>query len=124
MIDLPILAMNRNPAFWVGSPYDSRQFHPERWIDDISTGKMNQTGGALDPYAFMTFFRGVRGCIGEKFARIEMQNILAGVVGRYRMTFAGTGGGEKGPEELDIKYGFTGKILGGLNVKFEQVDGW
>ena len=123
MIDIPILAINRNKAFWEGTPYNSREFHAERWLDS-STGKINQTGGAIDPYAFMTFFRGVRGCIGEKFARVEMQNILAGVVGRYRMTFAGTGGGRKGTNELDIMYGFTGKILGGLNVEFKEVEGW
>jgi len=125
MIDIPILAINRNKAFWGGSQYNTQSFRPERWLNEDMT-KLDQTGGSLDPYAFMSFFRGVRACIGEKFARAEMAIVLAGIVGRYHLMLAGAGESQKASEKpnLNIIYGFTGKILGGLNVKIEEIEGW
>lgn len=122
IVNIPVAAANQYSAFWSGSSFDPAKWHPERWLDD--DGKLNSTGGAIDPWVMMTFSRGSRQCIGERFARAEMGVVLAALVGRMRFCFQGASGRGKPINDLDIFYGFTGYIFGGLWTTVEIVQGW
>jgi cytochrome P450 len=109
---IPIRASNVSPAFWRTDP---QRFDPERWLKDPALG------GARNRNAFMTFSAGARICIGQRFARAEFKHLLAGLVGAYRFTWAGTG--EDGEaQELQLEHGITSRLIGGLWVKMEAID--
>lgn len=57
-------AINRLPWFW--GP-DADAFNPDRWDHPSATAVTN---------AFMTFLQGPRGCLGRKFAEVEMKVLL------------------------------------------------
>ena len=106
-------AINRSHAFW---GKDSEDFKPERWIN--ADGTPNNTGGAPNNYALMTFLHGPRSCIGQGFARSELKVLLAAIVGRYEFGL----GKEKGtyfPAGL-----VTSKPDGGMWLSFKEVIGW
>lgn len=71
-------ATNRDPKLW--GP-DAEAFRPERWLD-------TPNGGADSNYAFLTFFHGPRGCIGQNFARAELRALVAAFVGEFEMRMA------------------------------------
>ena len=70
----------------------------------------------------MTFSAGARICIGQRFARAEFKHLLAGLVGSYRFTWAGTGEGGQS-QELQLEHGITSRLIGGLWAKVEPIDG-
>lgn len=110
---IPIRAFNYSPSLWKSDP---TRFDPERWIDDPALG------GAKDKNALMTFSAGARICIGQRFARAELKYLLAGLVANYKFTWAGTG--KDGlAQELQLEHGVTSRMIGGLWVKMEAVDG-
>uniref|UniRef100_A0A182Q668 Uncharacterized protein n=1 Tax=Anopheles farauti TaxID=69004 RepID=A0A182Q668_9DIPT len=52
---------------------DPAQFRPERFVNDPS------------PYSYLPFSLGVRSCIGQRYAMMEIKTILAKMVSRYRL---------------------------------------
>jgi cytochrome P450 len=66
-------AINRNVAEW---GKDATAFNPDRWLDDAN-------GGAKSAFSFMTFGQGPRKCIGELYARTQMECVLAALVGNF-----------------------------------------
>lgn len=68
-------AINRLPAYW-GETAD--EFNPDRWDDLPETAKT--------PNAYMTFLQGPRGCIGRKFAEIEMKVILCTLLSMFEFS--------------------------------------
>jgi cytochrome P450 len=66
-------AINRNVDEW---GKDATDFNPDRWLDDPN-------GGAKSPFSFMTFGQGPRKCIGELYARTQMECVLAALVGNF-----------------------------------------
>ena len=64
--------INRLPAFW-GERAD--EFDPDRWDRLPVTHTAN---------AYMTFLHGPRGCIGKKFAEMEMKTLLCCLLSMYR----------------------------------------
>ena len=108
---IPTRAFNLSPALWKSDP---NRFDPERWLEDPALG------GAKNKNAFLTFSAGARICIGQRFARAEFKHLLAGLVGSYRFTWAGTG--EDGQaQELQLEHGITSRLIGGLWVKMEPL---
>lgn len=108
---IPVRAFNLSPTLWKSDP---TRFDPERWVEDPALG------GAKDRNAFMTFSAGARICIGQKFARAEFKHLLAGLVGSFKFTWAGTG--EDGEaQELQLEHGITSRLIGGLWVRMESV---
>ena len=79
-------------------------------------------GGAKNKNAFMTFSSGARICIGQRFARAELKYLLAGLVAKYKFTWAGTGKDGK-EQKLTLEHGTTSRMIGGLWVKMEPVEG-
>lgn len=124
IVETSIVAINRYQPWWSGTPYDASEWHPERWFEDLETGKLSASGGATDAWSFMTFIRGNRSCIGEKFARSEMAVILAALIGKFEFRFEGASGKGKPIEELEIHYAFTGHVSGGIWVTATEVEGW
>lgn len=109
---IPVQAFNMSTTLWKSNPL---RFDPERWLEDPALG------GAKNRNAFMTFSAGARICIGQRFARAEFKHLLAGLVGSYRFTWAGTG--EDGQaQELELEHGITSRLIGGLWVKMEPLD--
>jgi cytochrome P450 len=73
MIVLSPYITHRHPAFW-----DSPElFDPERFTQERSASRPH--------YAYFPFGGGPRVCIGNHFALIEMQLILATVAQRYHL---------------------------------------
>lgn len=124
LIGIPMHAYHRYQPLWSATPYSASEWHPERWFEDVEKGEMNLAGGATDSWSFMTFNKGARSCIGEKFARGEMAVVLAGLIGKFEFTFNGASGKGKPLDDLDIMYDFTGSVLGGMWVHVKDVDGW
>ncbi|KAL3474422.1 cytochrome P450 [Aspergillus californicus] len=76
--------IHRDPAVF-GPMAD--YFMPERWLDD----KPDRTKTAIPPSAWRPFERGPRACIGQEFATIQMQVIVAVVARQYEFTKVGLG---------------------------------
>ena len=58
------------------------KFMPERWLRCPGSAK-------VDPYANLPFGHGPRSCIGQRFARLELQILLCRLVQRYQMSYSG-----------------------------------
>lgn len=93
---------------------DAEEFKPERWL---GAGKAN-SGGAESNYAFLTFLHGPRSCIGQSFAKVEFQCLLAAVIGRFEIKLADEN------FELKIKGGVTARPKDGLKVRIRPIEGW
>ncbi|KAK4252240.1 cytochrome P450 [Corynascus novoguineensis] len=64
-------AINRMEWFWGN---DANTFNPDRWDNLPETAV---------PNAFMTFLQGPRGCLGRKFAEVEMKIMLCVMLSRF-----------------------------------------
>jgi cytochrome P450 len=89
LIHLSMFNLHRDPRFWE-NPLD---FDPERF----APGREEQ----IVPYSYFPFGGGPRVCIGNSFAMMEMQLIMAAVLSRYRLTLA-EGQGEPELEPLIV----------------------
>lgn len=68
---IPIWGMHHDTRFW-DRPY---AFNPERWDADSSVERPR--------YSFFPFGGGNRVCIGEQFARMEMQIVMATILRKF-----------------------------------------
>ncbi|AEO65965.1 05473d8c-fd2d-4346-9f39-8d2bdb32ff12 [Thermothielavioides terrestris] len=64
-------SINRMPWFWGD---DADEFLPDRW-DNLPPTAV--------PNAFMTFLQGPRGCLGRKFAEVEMKILLITLLSKF-----------------------------------------
>ncbi|KAK4239918.1 cytochrome P450 [Achaetomium macrosporum] len=64
-------SINRMPWFW---GEDADAFNPDRW---------NNLPKTAVPSAFMTFLQGPRGCLGRKFAEVEMKVLLVALLSMF-----------------------------------------
>lgn len=103
-------AMHRSSELW--GP-DAEEFDPNRWLNDPS-GR----GGARDPYCLLTFGAGPRVCIAERFARIEISTLLAGIFGRFRVEKVA------GEPEPRLSHQLTLTRIGGVKVRMTPLEGW
>ncbi|KAI1615532.1 cytochrome P450 monooxygenase [Exophiala viscosa] len=79
--------INRLPMYW-GDTAD--KFDPSRWKNLPETYTTN---------AFMTFLQGPRGCVGRKFAEVEMKTILCSLLSKFNFERDGS---VQDPEELKM----------------------
>ena len=77
--------IHRNPDLWE----EPDRFNPDRFAPDHSQRR--------HPLAMLPFSTGPRNCIGEFFARVEMEIHLSAIARRLRLRY-----GERKPPELDI----------------------
>lgn len=80
-------AINRLPMYWGPT---ANEFDPARWRNLPETWTTN---------AFMTFLQGPRGCIGRKFAEVEMKTILCCLLSKFTFESDTT---QQDPEELKM----------------------
>lgn len=67
------MGIHRNKAFW-GEDVDV--FRPERWIDP-------ETGTCLNRDANVAFSKGIRNCIGQELALLELRMVLAMTIAKF-----------------------------------------
>uniref|UniRef100_A0A336KFI5 CSON009392 protein n=1 Tax=Culicoides sonorensis TaxID=179676 RepID=A0A336KFI5_CULSO len=81
------------------------KFDPSRWNDEISASERN-------PYAYQPFSSGLRNCIGQKFALLEMKTIMIEILREFKIAL--------GYEnfEVDLKHGSLLFSANGVQVKF------
>lgn len=100
-------AMNRNVGEW--GP-DATDFNPDRWLDDA-------VGGAKSAFSFMTFGQGPRKCIGEVYARTQMECVLAALVDSFVFSSAHS------LDDIAPSQGMiTVKVWQGLRIFAQPVD--
>uniref|UniRef100_A0A336LZX9 CSON009395 protein n=1 Tax=Culicoides sonorensis TaxID=179676 RepID=A0A336LZX9_CULSO len=83
------------------------EFNPERWKDEMSAEKRN-------PYAYQPFSAGLRNCIGQKFAMLEMKTLLIEILREYVI--------ELSPKDFEMKLRSTTLLYpgNGVQVKFKK----
>ncbi|KAH9115079.1 hypothetical protein AeMF1_010864 [Aphanomyces euteiches] len=76
-----VSASNRHPKYWANAD----AFVPERFIEGTPEwdADLKLRGGKSHAYYYLPFSIGSTNCIGQRFALVEMQVILALVVGQY-----------------------------------------
>lgn len=67
-----VIAVHRDRNHWV----DCQKFIPDRFLE--------QEG--RNPFSFLPFSAGLRNCIGQKFAMLEMKALIANLFRRFRVT--------------------------------------
>ena len=93
---------HRHPAFWE----EPDRFDPERFRPGVERTRPR--------FAYFPFSGGPRLCIGEQFALMEMQLVVALVLQRYRLTLAED-------RTIDPEPTLTLRPRGGLVMRAERV---
>ncbi|KAF8131874.1 cytochrome P450 [Boletus edulis] len=73
-----ICAYNRDRDLW---GEDAHEFNPDRWLDGTTDDKKLPGIGMYSN--LLTFYSGTQGCIGWRFAVIQMQALLSTLVGKF-----------------------------------------
>lgn len=60
---------------------DAETFNPDRFDDEITAEDRN-------PYVFQPFSAGLRNCIGQKFAMLEMKTVLVKLLSTFELSLA------------------------------------
>ncbi|KAF9036180.1 cytochrome P450 [Panaeolus papilionaceus] len=78
---ISMLSANRNPAIW--GP-DSYEWKPERWLNPLPTSVTSARIPGLSSH-ITTFLAGGRGCLGFKFAELEIKTVLTVILETIRV---------------------------------------
>uniref|UniRef100_A0A182U6N7 Cytochrome P450 n=1 Tax=Anopheles melas TaxID=34690 RepID=A0A182U6N7_9DIPT len=92
---LNIYVMQNDPQYYP----DAAQFRPERFLQEPP------------PYSYLPFSTGVRSCIGQRFAMLEMKTVLVRLLSRFRFVPCGE------ENALQVKANLTLKPYNGVYVK-------
>lgn len=107
-IHLPTVSLHRNPRYWphqaskrTGKFHDLDDYRPERWFVPDETSKKgfkdgNTRSNAIPDQAmyspphgsFIPFSEGQRGCLGRRFALVEMTAALTSIFHHYSVELA------------------------------------
>jgi cytochrome P450 len=74
---IPFHLLHRHPDHW-SNPLD---FTPERWLNNEETGSRHK-------FCYLPFSAGGRNCIGQRFAQIEANLILANIIRAFSIQLA------------------------------------
>lgn len=89
---IPPHLLHRHPHYWD----DPETFRPERWLNVTNEERERRR------FAFLPFSAGSRNCIGQRFATIEAQLIVAPLIRAFRVQVA--------PSQRDTDFTFTSFI--------------
>ena len=110
-------ATHRNPRYWPeptkflpldGEPHPVTAFNPDLWLQDPASlgggGIKEPATGFLRPKAgsFIPFSDGSRGCLGQRFALVELCAVVARIFSEYSVELD-VDNIEKGMPEEDIR---------------------
>jgi cytochrome P450 len=84
--------LHRHPLYWD----DPETFRPERWLN-VSDDEWERRR-----FAFLPFLAGGRNCIGQRFATIEAELVVAPIVRAFSIQMA--------PSQRDVSHTFTNSI--------------
>lgn len=84
--------LHRDPRYWD----DPETFNPERWIN------VSEKEAERRRFAFFPFGVGGRNCIGQYFATLEAQMIVAALARSFRVEIA--------PSQKDTEHTFSSRI--------------
>lgn len=90
-----VQAQNNAPWLWK----DSKEFHPERWAKGSKEGN-NGESEVRGAKGFLTFGAGVRDCVGQRLAMLELQLVLAVLVSKFTFELDPRMGGMEGAMKL------------------------
>lgn len=93
--------VHRDPRFYE----DPLAFDPDRWSDAFRS--------SLHPFAYVPFSAGPRRCLGDRFARLEAQLVVATVLQRYH--FEAVPG-----EDLELAPSITLRPADGLRLRVRR----
>ena len=85
-------ATHRNPRFWPtptgavseGTPFAASSFDPQQWLP----GGKNRKFLVPEPGSFIPFSDGTRGCLGQRFAMVELVVTLARILKDHSVELA------------------------------------
>ena len=98
-----MLKVHRNPIYWSD---DAHLFNPDRFMpENISK---------IHPYAYLPFSKGIRNCIGIKYAMNVMKVILTHILRNYKVTTS------LKLEDLECKMSLTLQVVQGYMIKLEK----
>ncbi|KAF8906098.1 cytochrome P450 [Mucidula mucida] len=107
VVSMSFASYNRNPSIW---GKDADEWNPDRLME--AQTKANDNHVPVGVYAnLLSFSGGVRGCIGWRFALIEMQIILTEMLEHFEFTF---------PEDVQIKRASSGLMLPFVRGKMRE----
>lgn len=86
---------------------DPFKFDPSRWDSEVTMEERN-------PYAYQPFSSGLRNCIGQKFALLEMKTVMIHILRNFEIQL----GHEK--FEVELKHGTLHYSGNGVQVKFKK----
>jgi cytochrome P450 len=96
---------------------DAAEFRPERWLQS----GQEATGGGKSTFSNLGFSTGPRSCIGEGFAKGEGLALLAGIIGKFELSFAP--GSEIELDKMNLFWGLTVRPTS-LRFRMQVVEGW
>ncbi|RZF32026.1 hypothetical protein LSTR_LSTR007104 [Laodelphax striatellus] len=100
-----IYETHRDPATWGLQPH---LFDPDNFLSD----KCRQR----HPYSYFPFSAGLRNCIGQKYALLQMKSVLSTLLRRFTLS---PGPGHRCIEDIEVVMNTTLKSKKGFNVVFE-----
>lgn len=78
VLAVPVASLHLDTTIW-GS--DAGEFNPQRFANGIS-------GACKMPYLYMPFGTGIRSCLGQNFAMIQLKIIISLTISKFRFTLS------------------------------------
>ncbi|XP_008482856.2 cytochrome P450 4c3-like isoform X1 [Diaphorina citri] len=99
-----IYGLHRHPQLW----NNPNQFDPDRFLPSQSSHR--------NPSGYVPFSLGPRGCIGSKYAMLQMKTTISTILRRYKIL---PGDKCKSLQDIRFEFGMTMRSLPGNDIRIE-----